>query len=56
MPGSTTTGSSFLPSNPPFLFWSAISIRTVSLSTDSLMAMVPDWECRMPTLMVSSAA
>ncbi len=54
--GSAITGSSFLPSNPPFLFWSAIIIRTVSFSTDSLMAMVPDSECRIPTLMVSSAA
>ena len=50
------TASSFRPSRPPFLFWSAISMRTVSLSTDSLMAMVPDRECRMPTLMVFSSA
>ena len=31
-------------------------MRTVSLSTDSLIAMVPDRECRMPTLMVFSSA
>jgi len=36
--------------------WSAIIIRTVSFSTASLMAMVPDNECKIPTLMVSSAA
>src|SRR5215831_14160925 len=51
--GSTTTGSSFLPSSPPFLFWASIIIRTVSFSVVSLMAMVPDSECRTPTLMVS---
>ncbi|CDT28627.1 hypothetical protein VCR9J2_40041 [Vibrio crassostreae] len=54
--GSTTTGSSFLPSKPPFLFCSSMSINTVSFSVVSLIAMVPDSECRTPTLMVSSAA
>ena len=54
--GSTTTASSFLPSTPPFLFCSSIRKRTVSFSVVSLMAMVPESECRTPTLMVSSAA
>jgi len=53
--GSTTTASSFLPSTPPFLFCSSIIIKTVSLSVVSLMAMVPDSECRTPILIVSSA-
>src|SRR5580700_6759814 len=53
--GSTTTASSFLPSKPPFLFCCSISISTTSFSVVSLIAMVPDSECRMPTLMVSSA-
>jgi hypothetical protein len=50
--GSTTTGSSFLPSRPPFLFCSSISISMTSFNVVSLIAMVPDSECRMPTLMV----
>ena len=54
--GSTTTASSFLPSKPPFLFCSSIRNRMVSFSVVSLMAMVPESECRTPTLMVSSAA
>src|ERR1700758_2720899 len=54
--GSTTTASSFLPSTPPFLFCSSISISITSLSVVSLIAIVPDSECRMPTLIVSSAA
>src|SRR3954464_10206087 len=54
--GSTTTASSFLPSTPPFLFCSSIIISTVSFSVVSLMAMVPDSECRTPTLMVSVGA
>ena len=53
--GSTTTASIFLPSRPPFLFCSSISISMTSFSVVSLIAMVPDSECRMPTLMVSSA-
>jgi hypothetical protein len=52
--GSTTTASSFLPSRPPFLFCSSISMSMVSFSVVSLMAMVPDSEWRTPTLMVSS--
>src|SRR5215475_1551021 len=54
--GSTTTASSFLPSTPPFLFCSSMSISMTSFSVVSLMAMVPESECRMPILMVSSAA
>src|SRR5580704_19462693 len=53
--GSTTTASSFLPSRPPFLFCSSISISMTSLRVVSLIAIVPDNECRMPTLMVSWA-
>ena len=53
--GSTTTASSFLPSRPPFLFCSSISISMTSFSVVSLIAMVPESECRMPTLMVSCA-
>ena len=54
--GSTTTASSFLPSTPPFLFCSSISISMTSFSVVSLIAIVPDSECRMPILIVSSAA
>ena len=53
--GSTTTASSFLPSTPPFLFCSSMSISITSFSVVSLMAMVPESECRMPTLIVSWA-
>src|SRR5580692_839993 len=53
--GSTTTGSSFLPSRPPFLFCSSISISITSFSVVSLIAMVPESECKMPILIVSSA-
>src|SRR6202011_12373 len=53
--GSTTTASSFLPSRPPFLFCSSINISITSFSVVSLMAMVPESEWRMPTLMVSCA-
>ena len=51
--GSTTTASSFLPSRPPLALISSIAISTVSLSTVSEMAIVPDSECSTPTLMVS---
>src|SRR5712671_2460325 len=51
--GSTTTASSFLPSRPPFLFCSSMSINMTSLSVVSLIALVPESECRMPTLIVS---
>ena len=53
--GSTTTASSFLPSRPPFLFCSSISISMTSFSVVSLIAMVPESECKMPTLIVSWA-
>ena len=53
--GSTTTASSFLPSTPPFLFCSSISISIMSFSVVSLIAMVPESEWRIPTLMVSWA-
>ncbi len=49
--GSTTTASSLRPSSPPFLFCSSISIRMVSFSVVSLMAIVPESECSTPTLM-----
>ncbi len=51
--GSTTTGSSFLPSTPPLAFCSAMSISIASLRVVSEIAIVPESECRMPTLMVS---
>ncbi len=54
--GSTTTGSSCLPSRPPLAFCSSISISITSFSVVSEIAMVPESECRMPTLMVSSWA
>lgn len=54
--GSTTTGSSFLPMTPPLALISSIAISATSLSEVSEIAIVPDRECRMPTLIVSSAA
>ena len=42
--GSTTTGSSFLPSTPPALFCSSMSISMTSFSVVSLIAIVPDSE------------
>src|ERR1700687_6386432 len=54
--GSTTTGSSLRPSTPPLLFCWSISISITSFSVVSLIAMVPESEWRIPTLMVSSAA
>ena len=53
--GSTTTASSFLPSRPPLAFCSLMSISITSFNVVSLMAMVPESEWRMPTLMVSAA-
>src|SRR6516164_9742449 len=50
--GSTTTASTFLPSNPPFLFMSSTIIRMVSLRVVSLIAIVPDSEWRTPILIV----
>jgi len=53
--GSTTTASSILPFTPPLaLIWSMV-IRAMSFREVSEIAMVPDSECRMPTLMVSAA-
>ena len=54
--GSTMTGSNCLPSNPPFLFCSSISMSMASFRVVSLIAIVPDSECRIPTLIVSAAA
>src|SRR5882672_10643363 len=54
--GSTTTASSFLPSTPPFLFCSSISISMTSFRVVSLIAIVPDNECRMPTLIGAPCA
>src|SRR3954447_229162 len=48
--GSTTTASSLRPRTPPFLFCSSISISMTSLRVVSLIAIVPDSECKMPTL------
>ena len=42
--GSTTTGSTFLPSRPPFALSSAICISITSLRIVSLIAIVPDNE------------
>src|SRR6202048_3533136 len=53
--GSTTTGSSFFPSTPPFLFCSSMSMSMTSLSVVSLIAIVPESEWRIPTLIVSWA-
>src|SRR6201982_1948881 len=53
--GLATTASSFLPSKPPFLFCSSMSMSTTSLSVVSLIAMVPESEGRTPTLVVSWA-
>jgi len=53
--GSTTTGSSFLPSTPPLALISSIAISVTSFSTVSLIAIVPDSECSTPTLIVSAA-
>ena len=53
--GSTTTASSFLPRRPPFLFCSSIIISTTSFRVVSLIAIVPDSEWRIPTLIVSPA-
>jgi len=50
--GSTTTASTFLPSSPPFLFTSSTIIRMVSFRVVSLIAIVPESECRTPILIV----
>jgi len=51
--GSTTTACNGRPSTPPFLFCSAISMSITSFSVVSLIAMVPERECRMPILIGS---
>src|SRR6202011_5626852 len=48
--GSTTTGSICRPMTPPFLLISSIVIKATSLSDVSEIAMVPDREWRIPTL------
>src|ERR1700723_1800480 len=53
--GSTTTASSLRPSTPPLAFCWSISISMTSFSVVSLIAMVPDNECRMPTLIGAPA-
>src|SRR6476619_2852503 len=53
--GSTTTASSFLPMTPPLELISSIAISVTSFNTVSLIAIVPDNECRTPTLIVSAA-
>ena len=42
--GSTTTASSFLPSNPPFLFCSSMSMSMTSFNVVSEIAIVPERE------------
>ncbi len=54
--GSTTTASSSQPRTPPFSFCCSTSISMVSFSVVSEIAMVPDSECRTPTLIGQSAA
>ena len=54
--GSTTTGSSFMPITPPLALISSTAISTTSFSTVSLIAIVPDSECRTPILMVLACA
>ncbi len=53
--GSTTTASSLRPSTPPFAFCSSTSISMTSFSVVSLIAIVPDKECRTPILIGSLA-
>src|SRR5262245_19712687 len=54
--GSTTTASSLRPSTPPFLFCSSISISMTSFKVVSLIAIVPDSECRIPILIGGACA
>src|SRR5262249_25944228 len=51
--GSSTTASIFRPSTPPDLLTSLIAISTTSLIGPSLIAIVPESECRTPTLIGS---
>src|SRR5690606_21567169 len=48
--GSTTTASSGRPKRPPLAFCCSISISMVSFSVVSEIAMVPESECKTPTL------
>src|SRR4051794_40568942 len=47
---SSTTGTTFLPMTPPAALISSIAMSSEFLTVTSLMAIVPDSECRMPTL------
>src|SRR6202008_149489 len=47
---STTTGSICFPRTPPFLLISSKANNNTSRNEVSLIAMVPDNECRTPTL------
>lgn len=53
--GSTTTASRCLPRCPPLAFCASISISMVSVSVVAI-TIVPDSECRTPTLIVSAYA
>ena len=53
--GSTTTGSSILPMTPPLALISSMVIKATFLSEVSEIAIVPESEWRIPTLMVSAA-
>jgi len=53
--GSTTTGVIFLPMTPPLALISSAAMSTTSRSETSLMAIVPESECRTPILTVSCA-
>jgi len=48
--GSTTTGSSLRLSTPPAALIFSMVMRATSLSDVSLMAIVPERECKIPTL------
>src|SRR5262245_60985516 len=46
---SSTTASIGRPRTPPFWFSSSMAMRVMSITDRSLMAMVPERECKMPT-------
>ena len=50
------TGSSFLPITPPLALISLMVINAVSFREVSEIAIVPESECKIPTLMVSPLA
>src|SRR3569832_2475352 len=54
--GSTTTASSILPSKPPNKNNTTNRNNNETNNKDTEFAIVPDSECRIPTLIVSSAA